>query len=522
MSADSSRDAPLDPPVPADARDEVRRARERQAAGDWRGALQHFQSALQLAGEHPGLLVEIAVLASTGGDMAAAEQLLRRSLARREDANTRLNLAIAVYQQQRFAEAAALFASVFGQVTVTSELADAYAFALERSGAVDDAVQVREQVLAQSPTATHALWLATTLLRRGRHAMLQARLGDWLAQFPDSAELLGLAAEHALGQGDYPRGFALLARRLALTGTGISEPLLAACPRWDGEPFDGLLLVTLEPHLGEEILATSLLQSLVERGQRACVEVDRRLLPLLRRSLPTLEFVARGEQALSVPLRRGEHCRLVTTVDLAQHCRREFSLPGAPAWLHCDAGRSARLRAAYCARWPDWKRVGISWRSLRRYKDLDLKSIPLSSLEKTLSLPDTQFIAIQYGDARADLDALAGTGLPVPWQDPDIDATQDLEALAAQLCVLDVFVTVSNTTAHLAGALGVPTIVLLPEAFPVFWHWGHAGEECTWYGSVRVLRNAAGNDGSALDEQLAAQLAARLRALPLDVPAGDT
>lgn len=517
MSVDSSLDRPLDPPVSAEAFAEVRRARVRHAEGDLRGALPHFQQALQLAGEHPGLLVEIAVLAFAGGDSVAAEQLLRRSLARRDDADTRLNLAIAVYQQQRFAEAATLFSAVFGQVTVTSELADAYAFALERSGAADAALQVREQVLAQSPMATHALWLATTLLRLGRHAALQARLDDWLARFPGSAELLGLAAEHALGQGDYPRGFALLARRLALTGTGIDEPQLAACPRWDGEPFAGLLLVTLEPHLGEEILATSLLLPLIECGQRACIEVDRRLLPLLRRSMPSLAFVARGEGALPVSLRGGENCRLATTVDLARHFRREFRLPGTPGWLRCDAARRDQLRAACRQRWPGRKLVGISWRSLRRYKDLDLKSIPLPALAKTLSLPDTQFIALQYGDARADLDALAGTGLPVPWQDPDIDVTEDLDALAAQLCALDVFVTVSNTTAHLAGALGVPTIVLLPEAFPVFWHWGHAGEECTWYGSVRLLRAAAGSDVGTLD----AELAERLRGMSRAAPAGD-
>lgn len=75
----------------------------------------------------------------------------------------------------------------------------------------------------------------------------------------------------------------------------------------------------------------------------------------------------------------------------------------------------------------------------------------------------------------------------------------------------------SNTTAHLAGALGVPTIVLLPEAFPVFWHWGHAGDECTWYGAVRLLRHAAGNDGAALDEALAE----RLRRVSPALPAGD-
>jgi ADP-heptose:LPS heptosyltransferase len=45
-------------------------------------------------------------------------------------------------------------------------------------------------------------------------------------------------------------------------------------------------------------------------------------------------------------------------------------------------------------------------------------------------------------------------------------------------------VTVDTGTAHLAGALGVKTIVLLPKEEYVCWRWKNA----KWYDSVVALR----------------------------------
>lgn len=501
MSVDPS----LDPPVPASVASRVAAARHAQERGDLSSARTHLEKALQEAGEHPQLLEEAGVIATNAGELSRAETFFRRAITQRPHAGTHLNLAIVVYRQQRFAEAASLFGAVLPHITVTAELANAYAFALEHGGAPEAALQIREQVFAQSPDATNTVALASALLRQKRHDALATRWDAWLERFPANADLRSLAAEHALGLGDYPRGFALLAERLELVGTGLADPQLAACPRWDGQPFDGTLLVTLEPNLGEEILVSSLLVPLAERGQRTRVEVDPRLLPLMRRSFPTLEFVGRGDHSLALPLRAGETCRLAQSVDLARLLDRRYTLPGLPAWLRADTARTAALRATYRIHWPNRKIVGISWRSLRHYNELDLKSIPLPLLRETLSLPDTQFIAMQYGDTALDLAAARAAGLPVPWQDPQIDATNDMDALAAQLCALDLFVTVSNTTAHLAGALGVPTIVLLPGKHPVLWHWGYEGDRSTWYESMQLLRNTGG-EWAAMDPVLAARI----------------
>jgi len=51
---------------------------------------------------------------------------------------------------------------------------------------------------------------------------------------------------------------------------------------------------------------------------------------------------------------------------------------------------------------------------------------------------------------------------------------------------LDLFVTVDTSMAHLAGSLGIPTIVLLP--YLPDWRWGLNSPQTPWYETVTLLR----------------------------------
>ena len=48
-----------------------------------------------------------------------------------------------------------------------------------------------------------------------------------------------------------------------------------------------------------------------------------------------------------------------------------------------------------------------------------------------------------------------------------------LANIAAGTITADVFVTVSNSTAHIAGALGVPTIVICPKKASTYYYWDY-------------------------------------------------
>src|SRR3546814_1484684 len=90
-------------------------------------------------------------------------------------------------------------------------------------------------------------------------------------------------------------------------------------------------------------------------------------------------------------------------------------------------------------------------------------------------------------DELAELHGLFGDRLLL---DPEIDARNDLDGLAAQITALDLTVTVSNVTAHLAGALGRPVWVLAPAGKSRFFYLMTQGEGTPWYPSMRIFRPA--------------------------------
>lgn len=493
-----------DPPLAGAALDAYRAGLSRQQAGALPEALRHLQNALRLAGgEHPDILEALAVLAGNGGDLPAAERIFRRVLELRPSARAAFRFALVLSRRQSFAEAVTWFERALAQVPLNPDAEDAYAFALESSGQYERGLAVRERVLRLAPSGARAVALAATLLRRGDHERLADALPGLLAAFPDEPGLLEAWSATALGKGDYATGFSVLARRRAALKTDDGDPRLRACAAWDGTRFDGTLLVSLENHAGEELMLSPVLERIAALGQRAIIEVDVRLLPLFRRTWPSLGFVARGSGELAACVRAGESYRRTASLDLMRLSGRTFTLPGPRGWLRADPVRVAAIRSEYRARWPGRKLAGLSWRSARAYNGMEAKSVPLAALPLTLALPGVAWISLQYGDVAAEFDAAPRA----PWLDGSVDAWQDFEALAAQIAALDLVVTVSNITAHFAGALGVPAIVLLPRRFPVLWHWGYTGDACTWYESVRLLRNPDDSGWAEVDRLLAEDLA---------------
>jgi ADP-heptose:LPS heptosyltransferase len=65
-----------------------------------------------------------------------------------------------------------------------------------------------------------------------------------------------------------------------------------------------------------------------------------------------------------------------------------------------------------------------------------------------------------------------------------------LDGLAALIAACDIVVTVSNTTAHLAAALGKPALVMLPNNDSLLWYWHRDSHTTPWYPSVRLFRRS--------------------------------
>lgn len=269
-------------------------------------------------------------------------------------------------------------------------------------------------------------------------------------------------------------------------------------PRWDGvTPPDGRLLIWREQGVGDEILYSSLIADFAARGLDIVLAADPRLVPLLARSLPGITVVP-DDASLDVRA-LGLSCQRPLG-DIGEFCRPDIaSFASHPAhYLKADPARSAALRQRYRAMAGDRPLVGVSWNSgnpnTGRYK-----SISLSDMAPLLRRPGEFFVSLQYGRAAEDVKTLPAD-MPVH-HDPEIDPLADIDGQAAQIAALDLVVTVSTAAAHIAGGLGIPTLILIPEDWGQLWYWGYTGERTPWYPSVRLCRGDTGQRAGDIVER---------------------
>src|SRR6516164_4723862 len=79
---------------------------------------------------------------------------------------------------------------------------------------------------------------------------------------------------------------------------------------------------------------------------------------------------------------------------------------------------------------------------------------------------------------------------------------------AAAIKALDLIITVDTSVAHLAGALGAPTWLLL--SYDPDWRWGLKGEQSLWYPSIRIFRQKKFRDWQSVMDEIAVELERRV------------
>lgn len=261
---------------------------------------------------------------------------------------------------------------------------------------------------------------------------------------------------------------------------GKSVPRPYKQRRWDGSQVGGTLLVWGEQGVGDHVLYSSLFPDLLARAGQLTVETDPRLVPLFARSFPSAKIVAMGPELYS-----GDLDVHVPMGSLLRHLRSGIDAFPKRVRGHLvpDEGRVAALRKRFEGR----PVVGISWFSGNREIGID-KSASLLDFESIFRIPDVCVVDLQYGDTSAERQELeAAFGVKLHRLD-DVDNMNDLDGLAALIRACDRVLSVSNTTVHLAGAVGTPTCVMVPPMAGRLWYWFENVAQSPWYPNVHVVR----------------------------------
>lgn len=275
------------------------------------------------------------------------------------------------------------------------------------------------------------------LFRLGESDLAVSWWRDGLAQDCSSPDAIFQRGHVKLTLGD-PTGWQDLAQHTAVQGyaaavrghTGKSPEDLP--PAWDGKA-EGMLLVYGDQGAGDAILFSRYLPQLANPYYLVVGQPLRALLDGWTQP-PTCDW--------SVPL---------TSLPRLLHTTE----PVPPQAFH--AWRRPRNRTP---------RVGVCWKGSPVYLNDWDRSCPFDPRPQ-LADPRWEIYSLQQG---------------IDFHSPDYRWNADY------LNNLDAVVTVDTSTAHLAGMMGVPTI-LLAQSQP-FWCWGFEGESSPWYPSVTIVRRA--------------------------------
>ncbi len=475
----------------------------RQSQGRLDDAAAAYEAALGIDTDAFEPLVNLGVVRQAQARLDDAEAAYRRAIAVRSDiAELHHNLGAVLEGRGDVAGAIACYRRA---LTVRPDYApglNALGAALQKDGDDNGARQAFERALKIRPDFVEALNnLGILHHRNGKLDAAADSLRRAIAAKPDYAEAHRNLAHVLLLEGNFRDGWAEFDWRWRCRDFPSERRAFRAAP-WAGEPVEGkTLLVWGEQGVGDEVHFAHMVPDLIDAGANVVLECERRLVPLFKRSFPAATCVARATPPAAETARGIDY--QIPIGSLGRWLRGEAArFPKRQSYLAADAAERRALRDKYRDGGDDTL-VGIAWIS-KNPEVGDEKSMALADWRPLADVPGVRFVDLQYGDTADERRAFErATGKPIVHDDA-VDQLADMDAFAAQVAAMDVVVAISNTTVHVAGALGVPTWVML-NAVPLA-VWMMKGETSPWYPSVRLYRQKSAGAWADVVRRIAADL----------------
>jgi tetratricopeptide (TPR) repeat protein len=305
-----------------------------------------------------------------------------------------------------------------------------------------------------------------------------------------------------LVRGDYEHGWiAHEARWQGSSELGGARPVFPA-PQWQGEPLAGkTLLVWGEQGMGDLLQVCRFIPLLAERvhaqGGRLVWNSFPQMGALLERSLAHYVdgYTAGGDVGSLPPF---DYEIPLLSVPLALGVGGDTLSDGVP-YLHPDANASAAWRARFAGE--QRLKVGLAWTGSLGHQRNPFRRVGWQRYAAAFAdLAGVAFYSLQP-DATADVAAARRAGLTL------LDITGELKSFddtAAFVSALDLVITVCTSVAHLSGAIGQRTWVLL-DVNP-HWTWQLARRDSPWYPSAVLYRQREFGEWDPVMEEVARDL----------------
>ena len=248
------------------------------------------------------------------------------------------------------------------------------------------------------------------------------------------------------------------------------------------EDFTNKKILMYSPNgIGDLLMGVRYLNIMLEKTSNISMVVPKSVIELLKFNYPNLKITDIKEDFST-----DEYDYTATFLGLLYNLDVDLSnIPFSKGYLNIPEEKIREKSELDFIKNTDKKKIGIFWQGNAGI--LQNRSIKLEKLLPIFN-DNRQIYSFQISKTDDESYELLKT-LPVADLQTNIKNYADT---AAFLKNMDVLITIDSSIAHLAGALGIKTYLLLP--YYTEWRWFYDTQTTPWYDSVRLFKQTKPND----------------------------
>ncbi len=267
-------------------------------------------------------------------------------------------------------------------------------------------------------------------------------------------------------------------------------------PLWTGDIplFNKKILIHCEQGLGDTIQFCRYIKMVSKLGAKVIFEVQKPLVPLLKNFEGVSILMGKDDPLPDFDY----HCPLLS---LPKVFKTDLnSIPFESNYLMAEPQRVMQ----WADKFKDNKfKIGIGWQGSQGTRVDIGRSFELSNFKGIAELPNVHLISLQKGYGSEQLKFMPN-GMEVTDLGIELDSDGAFLDTAAVMMSVNLVITSDTALAHLAGALGIRTWLILK--YVPDWRWMLDRSDCPWYPSIKIYRQEVADDWRSVFEKVQADL----------------
>ena len=392
----------------------------------------------------------------------------------------KLYIGLAFFNQKFFKKAIDYFLFALDINPNNTDALNMLGNAYERLGDITKAKHFYNDALKKNPNDKMTLNnLAALSFYKGEQVIAEKLYSEAIKKSDNNYEAIYLLGLCQLAQLKFIEGWKNYKFRWLGNQLG-SKKLFTNLPQFALNTDKRNLLVWDEQGLGDKILFLRFLKGLEPYVDNLFIKIDKRLHELIKRIFPKINFINNKNLLESninsqIPIADLGSLFIKDTYDLKNTSKKYIT---SDSFLTNELKNSLRNKNKLIC--------GLSWISKNDNVGLS-KSITLNLLKPILELNNILFLDIQYSDTQDERSKFFNDhGIRIH-KIESVDNFNDINGVTSLVDLCDFIITISNTNAHIAGALGKKTFLLLPRGKGRFWYWNAYNEKSLWYPSIEII-----------------------------------